>query len=127
MNTHYIIDVTPPIGGVEYLIAPEAPSVPQDASESQTVPKDAEWQRRTGKQYLFIWKDAWGELSGYLLEVSGRDDFMASGNYWVRDRYGWQQVGQAVFNLASWQVEEVDVVFDPDLNPDSVRVLRWNA
>ena len=126
MNTHYVIDVTPPIGGVEYLIAPEAPSVPQDASESKAVPKDAEWQRRTGKQYLLIWKDSWDHRDAYLFELDhvGASGLMY-GIYWVRDRYGWQQVSTSCFNRETvWLTEEVDVVFDPDLNPDSVRVLR---
>lgn len=124
MQTHYIIDVVPPTGGVEYLIVSEAPSVPQDASESKVVPKDAEWQRRTGSKYLLLNKGTWGENDGYLLEVASDDGCMVSGLYWMRDRYGWQQVGQAVFNLGSWLFEEVDAVFDPNLNPDSVRVLR---
>ena len=123
MNTHTVIDVTPPIGGVEYLIVSEAPSVPQDASESKAVPKDAEWQRRTGMRYLLLKKPTWGD-EGCLLEVAGEDDHLVSGIYWTRDRYGWQQVGHALFNLDSWLSEEVDVVFDPDLNLDSVRVLR---
>ena len=125
MNTHTVIDVTPPIGGVEYLIVSEAPSVPQDASESKAVPKDAEWQRRTGKQYLLIRKGDWEDRDAYLLEV---DKIGASGLihgvYWARDRYGWQFVSSSCFNSSVWQVEEVDVVFDPDLNLDSVRVLR---
>ena len=125
MNTHYVIDVIPPIGGVEYLIAPEAPSVPQDASESQTVPKDAEWQRRTGKRYLMLRKETWEDRDAYLFELDHiSSSGLMHGIYWARDRYGWQQVSTSCFNPTVWLTEEVDVVFDPDLSPDSVRVLR---
>jgi hypothetical protein len=126
MQTIYtIIDVIPPTGGVEYLIVSEAPSVPQDASESKPVPKDAEWQRRTGKRYLLLRKENWEDRDAYLLEVERIGETgMMHGVYWARDRYGWQLVSSSCFNPTVWQAEEVDVVFDPDLDPDSVRIIR---
>lgn len=124
MNTHTIIDVVPPTGGVEYHRLFEAPSVPQDEPTGKTVPEDAIWQRRTGNEFLLLQKPGANEHSAYLLEVEEKDDTHASGRVWAKDRYSWQLVGPSIFNMNNWGIEAVDVVFDPDLNPDSVRVLR---
>lgn len=128
MNT-LIIDVLPPALDPEYVTITDA-TTPPDLTDKDTCPKGAVWQVVSEGYWLLRKRESDGRFTVALFQIRHKvstEKDIYTGVFWLQDRYGWQYMDIATFDLGAWTKERVSVAFSKEEGEvvlSSVRVLR---